>query len=134
MKLLEVIQACHGRVAGGDPYLWSCYGDNAQYMEFRDADGQGYAHCIFDTVTYNVYEIHAEVPGYDQAFRWLDPLTEAGMFAEARQRGVDHTLAWDDVKYVNIGSSDEERILDYLSDIGATYYDNLPVPPEKDTQ
>lgn len=125
MKLLEVIQACHGRVSGGDPYLWACYGDNAQYMEFKDANGEGYAHCIFDTATYNVYEVHAEIPGKDIAYRWVNPLFEHVMVNEARDRGVDHTLAWDEVKYINIGSSDEERILDYLHDIGDLHYNMI---------
>lgn len=122
MKLLDVIQACHGRVSGGDPYLWDCYGPNAQYMEFRDANGQGYAHCIFDTTTYNVYEIHTEIPGQDIAYRWINPSHEHAMLDESKSRGIDVTLAWDEVKYINIGSSDEDRILDHLRDIGDLHY------------
>lgn len=122
MKLLEVIQACHGRVSGGDSYLWQCYGNNAQFMEFKDANGQGYAHCIFDTVTFDVYEIHAEIPDTNTAYRWINPLYEHAVVNEAKDRGIDHSLAWDEVKYINIGSSDEERILDYLHDIGDLHY------------
>lgn len=125
MKLLEVIQACHGRVAGGDPYLWSCYGENAQYMEFRDVNGKGYAHCVFDTKTYEVYEIHAEIPGQDVAFRWVNPLKEHALFHESKARGIDSSYAWDDVKYINIAPSNEERILDHLDDIGEGHYDNI---------
>jgi hypothetical protein len=134
MKLLDVIKACHGRVAGGDPFLWKCYGDNAQFMEFKDADGQGYAHCIFDTNTFDVYEIHVEVPGYDQAFRWLNPATEHAFFAESRDREVDANEAWEGVKYVNIDGDNPERILDYLDDIGDTYYDNLPLPADEEIE
>ena len=125
MKLLEVIQACHGRVSGGDPYLWSCYGENAQFMEFRDSDGKGYAHCIFDTNSYDVYEIHAEVPQQDLAYRWLAPKTKQAMLNEAKQRNVDPAMAWDDVKYIELSTDSEEHILNYLRDIGELCYENL---------
>lgn len=122
MKLLEVIQACHGRVSGGDPYLWQCYGNNAQFMEFRDADGQGYAHCIFDTNTYDVYEVHAEIPGKDYAYRWLEPRYEHAMISEAKDRGIDHTVAWDGVKYIDFTPNDKETVLDFLDKIGNLNY------------
>lgn len=125
MKLNDVIVAAGARISGGDPYMWDCYGSNATYIEFRDTDGQGYAHAIYDTKTYIVYEIHIEVPGTDQAFRWLNPITKSLYYTEAERRNVNPNNAWDEVGYTHVDT--DELILEYLKDIGETYYDNLPI-------
>jgi hypothetical protein len=125
MKLLDVITAAGGRVSGGDPHLWNWCGPDSHYMEFRDKDGEGYSHCIFDTRTYEVYSIHVEVPGYDQAFDWVNPNYLQQYLDECKEREFDPNYAWDDVKYTHV---DETTILQYIKDVGDTYYDNLPVP------
>jgi hypothetical protein len=131
MKLLDVIIAADGRVSGGDPYLWKCFGEDANFMEFRDADGKGFSHCVYDTRTYVVYQIHIEVPGTEQCFQWINPEWEDVYFEECLHRDVDPREAWDDVKYDTI--KDASQILTYMKDIGATYYDNLPIAPEQMT-
>ena len=132
MKLLNVIQAAGGRVSGGDPYLWQCYGDNAQFMEFRDTDGSGYCHCVFDTKTYDVYEIHVEVPlisneaeSPEQTFRWISDNVKQAYYKECEDRNCDTDIAWDEVRYTHVDT--EELILQYVKDIGETYYDDLPL-------
>lgn len=124
MILMEVIQAAGGRVSGGDPYLWRCYGDHVQCMEFRDVAGSGYAHCIFNTNNYEVREIHVEVPGQDQAFRWIDPDYAQAYLDECEERNVSPNQAWDDVVY---NDTDEKTIITFLKDVGEMYYDDLPI-------
>jgi hypothetical protein len=130
MKLSDVITAAGARVSGGDPFMWKCYGENANFIEFRDTDSQGYAHAVYDTENYVVYEIHIEVPGQDQAFRWLNPDFKQAYYAEAVVMRVDPNMAWDEVGYIHVDT--EELILEYLKDIGETYYDNLPIIESKD--
>lgn len=125
MKLLDVITAAGARTSGGDPYQWKCFGSNAQYLEFRDTDGNGCSHCIFDTKDYTVYQVHADVPGTDQAFQWTNPQYVNAYINESKSNGIDPNEAWDDVKYTIV--DDEETILQYVKDIGETYYDNLPI-------
>jgi hypothetical protein len=129
MKLDNIITAAGARVNGGDPYMWECYGPDANYIEFRDTDGQSYAHAIYDTKNYIVYEVHIEVPGQNQAFRWLNTITKHAYYTEAERRGIDPNLAWDDVGYIHVDT--EELMLEYLKDIGETYYDNLPIVESK---
>jgi|CryBogDrversion2_5_1035270.scaffolds.fasta_scaffold20306_3 hypothetical protein len=136
MKLLEVITAAGGRVSGGDPYLWHCFGENAQFMEFRDVDGNGYAHCVFDTKTYEVYEVYCEVPltsneadAPAQPFHWMEQTKVMAYLDECKRMGIDPNEAYDDVKYIIV--NDTSTILQYVKDIGETYYDNLPVPEAK---
>ena len=133
MKLLDVITAAGGRVSGGDPYLWKCFGDNSQFMEFRDVDGMGYSHCVFDTKTYEVYEIYAEVPlgtneagSAPQCFHWINPNFLSAYLKECKKMGVDPYVAYDDVKYIEVTST--PQMLEYVKDIGEGYYDNLPLP------
>jgi hypothetical protein len=93
-------------------------------MEFRNVSGQGYSHCIFDTKTYIVYEIHVEVPETDQCFRWLNPDFKKAYYVEAESRDSNPNEAWDGVAYTHVDA--DELILEYLSDIGEEDYDNLP--------
>lgn len=132
MKLLDVIMAAGGRVSGGDPYMWQCFGNDAQFMEFRDTDGNGCSHCVFDTKTYEVYEIHCEVPlttneaeSPEQVFHWINPLFQKAYLNECEMRNINPDIAWDDVRYTPV--TDEETILQYVKDIGETYYGDLPL-------
>lgn len=133
MKLIDVITAAGGRVSGGDPHLWECFGPNAQYMEFRDFDGNGVSHCIFDTFTYEVYFVHCELPLVSneagvphQAFCWYEPSYRTAYMKECVEHEVDPNIAYDDVKYTEV--FEEKTILKYLKDIGDTNYEDLPPP------
>lgn len=123
MKLLDVITAAAGRVSGGDPYLWGCYGSNAQFMEFRDADGNGYSHVIFDTQTYECYEVHVEVPDESVAIRWIARDYKTKFYDECKRRNVDPSTAWDNVNYIHVDT--EELILEYVRDLGQLKYENV---------
>ena len=125
MTLMEIIRQCGARIRDSNEYLWQCFGHDARVLDFADTDGTVYCSVVFDTVTYNVYEVSMNVPGYDQAFRWLDPAFRSHYIAECVKRHIDPDQAWDQVKYIDI---DEQTALEYAKDIGETYYDNLPVP------
>lgn len=135
MKLIDIITAANGRTSGGDPYLWTCFGENANFMEFRDVNGNGYSHCIFDTKTYQVYQVHVEVPLActeipQQSFQWTAPEFIQGFLFESKQHDVDPTIAYDDVVYRNI--LDEEEVLELVEDIGNCEYDHVPEPVASD--
>lgn len=125
MKLLDVIVAVEGRVSGGCEYMWNCWGPNARYMDFADVDGQEFCNCVFDTKTYDVYDIRIFVPGYDQCFIWFNPEFKDAHENESKMRDVDPLLAYDKVFFTEV---DKDTIMEYVKDVAATYYDNLPVP------
>lgn len=125
MKLLDVITAVKGRVSGADKFLWNCFGEEAQILEFKDADGNGFASCIFDPSTYDVYQITMDIPGQDQTFMWTNVSHIQYYLDECKEREVDPYAAWDDVKYEVVDYGD--LMLKYLADAGDTYYDNLPI-------
>lgn len=125
MKLLEVILAAEGRVCGGSEFMWRCWGDNARYMDFADADCQEFCNCVFDTKTYDVYEVQIFVPGYDQCFVWRNSAYNDAYIDEAKMRNIDPSVAYDQTYFTEVN---KDTILSYIKDVGATYYDNLPVP------
>ena len=127
MKLNDVMVAAGSRTSGGDSFLWKCYGENANYMEFRDVAGQGYSHCIYDTTDYTVFEIHIEIPGTEDCFRWLNPDYKQAFYTEASKYNVDPNFAWEKVNYTHVET--EELILDYIEDIGERNYQNIPQKP-----
>ena len=126
MKIIDVILAAEGRVSGGSEYGWICYGPEARFMDFSDADRREVCNVVFDSKTQLVYEVQIFVPGYDQCFAWWDPGHIEFHHNESLNRGHDPLVAYDDVKFTVVDS--EERILQYLKDVSATYYDDLPVP------
>jgi hypothetical protein len=126
MKLLDVIIAAEGRVCSGAKYMWNCWGDHARFMEFADADGLPFCDVVFDTKTYDVYDIQLFVPGTDQCFKWINPEFKDALFQESKVRNVDPFTAWDDVWFDEI--TDITTLMTYIKDIAATYYDDLPIP------
>lgn len=127
MKLIDVILAAEGRVCGGTNYGWNCWGPNARFMDFADVDGQEFANCVFDTKTYDVYDLQIFVPGYDQCFVWLNPEFKDAYLNECKMKNTDPLKAYDNVFFTEV---DKDTAIEYLKDVAATYYDNLPVPGE----
>ena len=125
MKLTDVLTATGGRISEGSESLWECWGSNGLYLDFVDTDGSHYASCLYDTKTFDVYQAMVTVPGYNQAFLWVNPIKLDLYLAECDQRGVNPNIAWDNVEYTNVSQT---TILEYLKDVGETYYDNLPIP------
>jgi hypothetical protein len=131
MNLLTLLKAAKDRTVHSDKYMWSCFGEHAHTMDFEDEDGTVYAAAAFDIRTQEVYSINVEVPGYQQAFLWLNPDYKIAYYNECYQRGIDPNIAWDNVTFTHVDTT--ELILEYVSDIGDTYYDHLPPPTEVPT-
>ena len=126
MKLLEVMNATKARVSTNCQYdYYDCFGNNASVIEFKDADGLYCATCVYDTVTHDVYQITAEVPGQQQHFQWLAPQWQMNYINQCKKHNVNPDIVIDDIKYENIIMGG--IMLAYLADIGDTYYDNLPI-------
>lgn len=125
MKLLDIINACEGRVCGGDTFQWHCWGDYARFMEFADADGMEFCTVVFDSKTYDVYDIELFVPGTDQCFKWFNPEFKDAFVNESKVRDVELLKAWDNVYFTEL--TDLDTVIQYTKDIAATYYDDLPI-------
>ena len=125
MKLIDVVVAAEGRVCGGESFQWNCWGNNAQFMEFADVAGSEVCNIVFDTKTFDVYDLALYVPNTDQCFKWFNPEFKDAHTNECKVRNVDPMTAWDDVKFVEV--TDANLIIQYLKDVVATLYDELPL-------
>ena len=123
MKLNDVNQALGNRIVGGSDYGWSCYGANARYLDFES--DFAHASVIFDTTNQTIYEasLDAKEDGDDNLpgpYRWLNPETKDAFFAESKTRGIDVSIAWDDINWIDL-----EVAEDWLEKAKAIF-DNQP--------
>ena len=128
MKLIDVITAAEGRVSGGDNFQWKCWGDNARFMEFADINGSEFCSVVFDTKTYDVYDIEIFIPDTDICFRWFNPAFINSYINEAKVRNIDYMLAWDSIKFIPV--NDAQVIIEYIKDVMSSFYEDLAIPEE----
>ena len=125
MKLTDIFNAAEGRVCNGSEFQWLCWGGAARYMDFADADGMEFCSAVFDTKTYNVYEVELFVPGTDQCFKWINPEFKDAYLNECKVRDLHPFSALDNIYFAEL--TDVETVIQYTKDIAATYYDDLPI-------
>jgi hypothetical protein len=109
MYLEDLNETFDHRISGGDYYLWHCY-PNARFLEYKSNYADVSA--IFNTETQEVYEVHVSVDinTWDpdiRPYRWLNPEFKDAHDTEAKNRDIDPTVAWDDVKWIDLESADD---------------------------
>ncbi len=105
MNLESVNSALSNRISGGSEYQWKCY-PNARYLDYET--DSGHASVIFNTITQEIYEATVEVKDDERRpYRWLNEYTKQVMFEEADYRGVSKDAAWDDVKWIDLETSED---------------------------
>ena len=103
MNLQQFLEAVDFRICNGSEYQWECY-PNARYLDISDINGNDVCSCLFNTKSQEVYEVTVYLYDSFAAYRWIDPLYAPAHAAEAEIRGVDSTLAIDDLKFIDIES------------------------------
>jgi len=94
------------RAYEGSEFLWSCYGPNCRYIDFRNSeyDWESWQiSVIFDTKTLSIREI----TGYGEIWEstektpwmWRDPNFTKEYLDECNTRNVAPNIAWDNVVY-----------------------------------
>lgn len=126
MHLNELTEALDYRIVGGSEYCWSCFPD-ARFLDFESE--HAHVSCIFDTVSQVIYEVSInDKPNKYKPYRWLNPAYKDDYLAEAKEKNVDTTQAWDDVKWVEL-----EIASDFLDKATAIFFgdefdDRVQVP------
>lgn len=102
--LADIMAAVNFKVQGGGNYLWSCYGPNAQFMDFGvDENLEMSVSCVFDTSNQEVYEITV-CPRASKMYRWINPQYLEVWKEECVSRKIEEELEYTDVE-------DEDDIL-----------------------
>ena len=133
MYLSDVNAALDHRITGGSEYGWNCYPE-ARSLDFEST--HAWANVIFNSKTQEIYEASAEFRIKEGArpYRWLNPDYSAGLTAESATRGFDHTIAWDDIKWIDL-----DLAQDFLDKATAMFNDEsfdtrVQVPLELDNE
>ena len=83
LYLLEFLDMVPPKIVGGDKYDWTCYGDNARYLDMeKNID------VIFDEETEEIYEISIRSDDDDAADSdavWRSPRHEAAYLKELKE-------------------------------------------------
>jgi hypothetical protein len=96
------------RITEGSDYGWQCYGHDAYQLDSWNGDHDGHSFTIlFDTKTQVVYEVQAHDYLHQRAYRMVNEDFRKKMKKEAKRRGGDKNMAWDDVDYVDLDVDDD---------------------------
>lgn len=117
------------RITEGSDYCWNCYGPNAYSLDSWNGDQDGHSvGIVFDTKTQVVYEVSACDYKNNRAYRLIHPDYREKNRAEAKERSVDETQAWDDVNYTDLET--EEDMLEKARAIvnGEEYDTRVSIP------
>lgn len=102
LTLADVDEALEHKISGGSDYQWACYGPNARYLDYTINGLDVTGSVVYDTRTQEVYEACLCNGPEDLAYRWSNPDYYKAHAKEAKKRGVDSTVAWDNVKYEEV--------------------------------
>lgn len=93
--LLEIVNYCF---ESGGKYQWQCYGNDAFFIDFKTIAGKACAGAVVNSIG-EVLEAHVELEGEPLCYQWTNPVYRQSYLDEAKSRGVDPDIAWDDVEY-----------------------------------
>jgi len=105
MHLSKVNEALEHKITGGSEFQWECW-PNARYLDYET--DHAHASVIFNIDTQEIYV--AEVNDKDDVhkpYRWMNPLYKQWYIDEAKERGVDPDLAWDNKKWYDLETQDD---------------------------
>jgi hypothetical protein len=103
MNLREVNDITQHHIVSGSEYLWSCYPDPHTLDYCNDFASLS---VVFNKKTQEIYEANVcfETGPLKDArpYRWLNPDYKDAYFKECKKRGIKKSIAWDDVKYIDL--------------------------------
>lgn len=129
MILQQVNELLDYHITSGSEYLWDCF-PNARYMDYES--DHAHVSILFSIYTQEVYCAEVNDTNLNYAYRWINPDYKDDMIEEARTKGVDPDIAWDDVKWYDLET--EEDFLDKALAIfnGEEFDTRIQVPLELD--
>ncbi len=106
MNIQQVFNAISYRIVESTPFLYHCFGANEpRSYSFSNKNNEPCGSFVADAAG-RVYELSVDNGAYDddktRCYRWVDPDFEEALFAEIREHDSDPTIAWDEVKYIEI--------------------------------
>lgn len=98
------------KIDEGDKFLWKCYGDNAWGLTNSCGNCFKLTHevdVVFDRKTLIIYEVICYDYDTEINYRWIHPDYQEKVNQEAKERGVDNSIAYNYVKFIDVSSFEE---------------------------
>lgn len=103
ITLQDFIEAINYRITGGSDYQWTCFGDNARYMDCEGEPINTFSvHAVFDAVDQTVYTIEAWDYANDRAYRWIHPDYIKAYKKDCKKHNVDFKEASDSMVFTDL--------------------------------
>jgi len=103
MHLRAINDITQHHIVSGCEYLWSCYPDS-HTLDYENEFAS--LSVVFNKKTQEIYEANICVetgPLKDaRPYRWLNPEYKDAFFKECKKRGIKKSIAWDDIKYIDL--------------------------------
>lgn len=130
MNLKDLCETFDFKITGGSEYTWDCYGPNARYLDFNNDKAD--CSVIFDSVTQVVYQTEIWIKDNNRTYRWINNEFQINLLNEAKARGVDNTIAFDNVKFVDLEI--DEDFLEKAKAIwnGLPFDERIQIPIDED--
>jgi hypothetical protein len=131
ITIKDFMEVVDYRITEGADFLWQCFGPNVYCLDSWNGSHEGHSIGItFDTKKQTVYKFEAHDYSKNNSYRWIHPDWKEICANEAKNRGVDHNEAWDEVRYTDLELA--EDILEKARAIvaGVDYDTRVQVPLE----
>jgi prolyl oligopeptidase PreP (S9A serine peptidase family) len=92
-------------ITDSSEYCWSCYGNNARYMDYwneKHGDDSVSMSIIFDTNTQIVYQMEVWDSSSHREYRWLNPDYKKVFLDEANSRNIKPNETIDGRKFIDL--------------------------------
>lgn len=107
ITLREYMDAVDYRITEGSEYTWNSFGPSAYRLESYNQELNYSVGIVFDTSNQTVYEVEAHDMANNHAYRFTNPLYVDSVRAEACARNIDYSVAYDDVKFIDLEVEDD---------------------------
>jgi hypothetical protein len=107
MFIQDYLRLVGHRVTEGQKFWWDCYGKDSYSYSSDIHDSILSLSCVFDRMTGTVYEIEIFDIKSDKAYIWINDNYIDAFKQEALKRGVDASIAYDNVRFTSIGDVSE---------------------------
>jgi len=131
MNLKDLCETFDFKITGGSEYTWNCYGPNARYLDFNNDKAD--CSVIFDSITQLVYQAEVWIKDSEhRPYRWVNSDFTVKLSDEAKSRGIDNTIAFDSVTFVDLEV--DEDFLEKAKAIwnGLPFDERVQVPIDED--
>jgi hypothetical protein len=136
ITLKQFLEAGQFRVNNGGQYGWHCYGLDAYMIDLQTGDSfeSNSASIIFDQNTQEVYEVSVCDNNNDRAYRLTNVEYADARLAEAIDRAVSNTQAWEGVDYIELETEEDfvEKMTAIMSNQDYNTTISVPVELEDD--